>query len=110
MTRDESGNLGTWNAWTENRDGTTQLFVEGELEASAPEGDVRLVKAQPQGSDERDLLLTLTPCVQLENPGRTLKLTYSETVRDGHQYASITITDQGSAVARIVTIGHREPA
>lgn len=107
---DESDNIGTWTAWTEQRNGTTQLFVEGQLPASATEGDVRLVKAEPQGSDERDLLLTLEPRVQLDNPDRTLQLTYSEAVRDEHPYASITITDQGSAVARIVTIEHREPA
>lgn len=110
MAQDELDNLGSWNAWTEEKEGRVHLFVEGELRAAAPQEDVRLEKASPQGSDERDLLLTLNPRVLLDSPDRTLKLTYSEEVRDEHQYASITITDQGAAVARIVTIGKQQPA
>lgn len=110
MAQDELANLGTWNAWTEEKEGRVHLFVEGELPAASQEADVRLVKAHPQGSDERDLLLTIVPRVQLEDPDRTLEFTYNEALRDEHQYASITITDQGAAVARIVSIGKQETA
>jgi hypothetical protein len=71
---------------------------------------VRLVKAAPQGSDERDLLLTIIPRVQLEGTAGTLKLAYSEPLRNEHPYASITITDQGAPMARIVSIGRKQPA
>jgi hypothetical protein len=110
MAQDEQDNIGTWNAWTGQKDGHAHLFVEGELPANSQEADVRLVKAEPQGSDERDLLLTIVPRVQLDNPDRTLQFTYNEALRDEHQYASITITDQGNPVARIVSIGRKELA
>lgn len=108
MAPDELNNIGTWNAWTEEKEGQHLLFVEGQLPATTFAGEVKLVKAYPQGSDERDLLLTLDPRVQLDHPDRTLQLTYSEPLHHEHQYASITITDQGAAVARIVTISRKE--
>lgn len=110
MAPDEQSNIGSWTVWVEEADGGTRLVVEGELQASAPGTDVQLVKAEPQGSDERDLLLTIAPRVQLDGGGSTLKLAYREPLGNEHQYASVTITDQGTHLARIVDIGRREPA
>lgn len=110
MAPDEQGTIGSWNVWIEDADGGPHLVVEGELPAAATDTDVRLVKAEPQGSDERDLLLTLEPRVRLDNPERTLQLAYREPLHNEHQYASITITDQGTPLARIVDIGRKEPA
>lgn len=110
MAPDESGNIGTWNVWIEEQHGRPHVVVEGELPATATAGEVRLVKAEPQGSDERDLLLTIAPRVQPDDSGTPLKLTYSEALHHEHQYASITITDQGTPLARLVDIERREPA
>lgn len=110
MAPDEQGYTGSWRVWIEEAGGGVRLVVEGEVQVSEVDGDVRLVKAEPQGSDERDLLLTIAPRVPLDPAGRTLQLAYHEPLRDEHQYASITITDQGTPLARLVDIGRREPA
>ena len=110
MTPEEQGYTGSWNVWIEAADGSARLVIEGEVRVSAADGEVRLVKAEPQGSDERDLLLTLAPRVRLDPAGQTLQLAYSESLHNEHQYASVTITDQGTPLARLVDIGHREPA
>lgn len=110
MTPEERGTTGSWTVWIEDQHGRPQLVVKGELPTTASDADVRLVKAEPQGSDERDLLLTLTPRVQLDPSGQPLQLTYSEALHTEHQYASVTITDQGTPLARLVDIGRREPA
>ena len=110
MAPDESGNIGTWNVWIEDQQGRPHVVVEGELTAATTGGEVQLVKAEPQGSDERDLLLTIAPRVQLDDNAEPLKLSYSEALHHEHQYASITITDQGTPLARIVDIERRQPA
>ena len=110
MAPEASGNRGTWHVWIEEHHGRPQLVIEGELPATATGDEVRLVKAEPQGSDERDLLLTIAPRVQLEETAQPLKLTYSEALHSEHQYASITITDQGTPLARLVDIERRQPA
>jgi hypothetical protein len=38
MTPVESGIIGTLKVWIDKAEGGTHLFVEGELNASAPEG------------------------------------------------------------------------
>ena len=101
-------NIGTWQAWIERKEEQAHLYVQGEVPVSDAEPGVRLIRAENQEGDGKELLLRILPDVLTENADHLIELTYNEILEDEQQYASVKVVDDDQTIARLDQIGRKE--